>query len=142
RHFRAPAAALRWGQRPDQEVGHDRHRGRPMTATAGVTVAALEAHRTRLTGYCYRMLGSAECEDAVQETFLRALRHSDRFDPGRGALGTWLHRIATNVCLDLLRGARRRALAIDLGPAAEGGDLGMPLPPETFVEPMPDARVL
>ena len=113
-----------------------------MTATAGVTVAALEEHRTRLTGYCYRMLGSAECEDAVQETFIRALRHAERFDPDRGALSTWLHRIATNVCLDLLRGARRRALAVDLGPAAESGDLGPPLPPETFVEPMPDARVL
>ncbi|WP_022918479.1 RNA polymerase subunit sigma-70 [Ruania albidiflava] len=113
-----------------------------MTATAQVTMAVLEEHRTRLTGYCYRMLGSAECEDAVQETFLRALRYADRFDPDRAALSTWLHRIATNVCLDLLRGARRRALAIDLGPAAQGGDLGAPLPPEAFVEPMPDARVL
>ncbi len=113
-----------------------------MTVTAAVTVEELEAHRVRLTGYCYRMLGSAECEDAVQETFLRALRHAERFDPSRAALSTWLHRIATNVCLDLLRGARRRALAVDLGPAAEGGDLGAPLPPEAFIEPMPDARVL
>src|SRR5690625_3273940 len=113
-----------------------------MTLATTVTVEALESHRVRLTGYCYRMLGSTECEDAVQETFLRALRHADRFDPDRGALSTWLHRIATNVCLDLLRGARRRALAVDLGPAAESGDLGAPLPPETFVEPMPDARVL
>ncbi|HIZ38186.1 MAG TPA: RNA polymerase subunit sigma-70 [Candidatus Ruania gallistercoris] len=113
-----------------------------MTVTTQVSAEVLETHRVRLTGYCYRMLGSAECEDAVQETFIRALRHADRFDPTRARLSTWLHRIATNVCLDLLRGARRRALAVDLGPAATSGDLGAPLPPETFLEPMPDSRVL
>lgn len=113
-----------------------------MTVAAQVSAELLEAHRVRLTGYCYRMLGSAECEDAVQETFIRALRHADRFDPDRARLSTWLHRIATNVCLDLLRGARRRALAVDLGPAATDGELGAPLPPEVFLEPMPDSRVL
>ena len=113
-----------------------------MTAIAAVTAEDLEAHRVSLTGYCYRMLGSAECEDAVQETFVRALRHAERYDPDRARLSTWLYRIATNVCLDLLRGARRRALAIDLGPAAESGELGAPLPPEAFVEPMADSRVL
>src|SRR2546422_10926369 len=77
----------------------------------------LDQHRPRLTAYCYRMLGSPfEAEDAVQETFLRALRGFERFE-GRAALGTWLHRIATNVCLDMLKSHERRVRPMDLGPA-------------------------
>ena len=106
------------------------------------TIEELEAHRAALTGYCYRMLGSAaDTDDAVQETLIRAYRHADRYDPRRARLSTWLHHIATNVCLDMLRGARRRALCVDLGPAAVGPDLGAPLRAERFVEPMPDARL-
>jgi len=77
----------------------------------------LEQYRRELTGYCYRMLGSAfEADDAVQETMVRAWRGIDGFE-GRSAVRSWLYRIATNVCLDLLRGRQRRALAMDLGPA-------------------------
>lgn len=102
----------------------------------------LEAHRAPLTGYCYRLLGSAaDSEDAVQETLIRASRRMDDFDPQRARLTTWLHHIATNICLDMLRGAKRRALAVDMGPAAQDADLGVPLSSDRFVEPMPDARL-
>jgi RNA polymerase sigma-70 factor (ECF subfamily) len=101
----------------------------------------LEAHRVELTGYCYRMLAcAAEAEDAVQETLFRAWKNAERFDQGKAGLRTWLHRIATNVCLDMIRSVQRRALAMDLGPA--GGSLGAPLGAAAFVQPVPDRLVL
>ena len=103
----------------------------------------LEQHRGELTGYCYRMLGSAfEAEDAVQETMVRAWRAYDCFE-GRAALRSWLYRIATNVCLDMLNGRQRRARPMDLGPASTAdGPLGGTLPEVTWLEPIPDGRVL
>jgi RNA polymerase sigma-70 factor, ECF subfamily len=105
--------------------------------------AALEQYRAELTGYCYRMLGSAfEAEDAVQETMVRAWRNFDSFE-GRSALRSWLYRIATNVCLDMLRGRQRRALPMDLaGAKAADSPLGSPLPEATWIQPVPDDRVL
>src|SRR5512140_150496 len=89
----------------------------PLTATPDA--GELEQHRRELTGYCYRMLGSPfEAEDAVQDTFLRAWKGFDRFE-GRAAFRSWLYRIATNVCLDMLNGRSRRARPMDLGGAAE-----------------------
>lgn len=104
---------------------------------------ALEHHRAELTAHCYRMLGSAfDADDAVQDTLVRAWRAHDRFD-GRASLRTWLYRIATNVCLDQLRGRQRRARPIDVGPAAPAGrdHPGSAMPGETWVEPIPDHRV-
>ena len=73
----------------------------------------LELHRGALTRHCARMLGSHwEAEDAVQETLLRAWRSHAQFD-GRCRLGSWLHRIATNVCIDMLNARSRRALPAD-----------------------------
>ncbi len=78
----------------------------------------LEVYRRELTGYCYRMLGSGfEAEDAVQETMVRAWRARERFE-GRSSLRSWLYRITTNVCLDLLAGRERRARPMDLSPSA------------------------
>jgi RNA polymerase sigma-70 factor, ECF subfamily len=69
----------------------------------------LEVYRRELTGYCYRMLGSGfDAEDAAQETFLRAWRFGDSFE-GRSSVRSWLYRVATNICVDMHRGARRRA---------------------------------
>src|SRR5713226_333 len=75
----------------------------------------LEQYRRQLTGYCYRMLGSAfEADDAVQETMVRAWRNFDSFE-GRSELRSWGYRIATNVCLDMLRGRQRRARPMEMG---------------------------
>ena len=103
----------------------------------------LEHYRRELTGYCYRMLGSFfEADDAVQETMVRAWRGIDGFE-GRSALRSWLYRIATNVCLDMLRGRERRARPMDLGPSSTAdGSLGPALPEHAWVQPVPDARVL
>jgi RNA polymerase sigma-70 factor (ECF subfamily) len=103
----------------------------------------LEQHRAELTGYCYRMLGSPfEAEDAVQETFLRAWKGFDRFE-GRAALRTWLYRIASNVCLDMLSGRERRARPMDLGPAREPVEANLrTLPEVTWIEPVPDGLVV
>ncbi|WP_349239898.1 sigma-70 family RNA polymerase sigma factor [Patulibacter sp. SYSU D01012] len=116
----------------------------PTRRAAGTPLEAeLEAHRRALTGYCYRMLGSSfEAEDAVQETMVRAWRRVDGLQE-RAALRSWLYRIATNVCLDLLQGAKRRARPVDMGPSSEpdGSLLGQPLADSAFVSPVPDARL-
>ena len=92
----------------------------------------LELHRRELTGYCYRMLGSPfEAEDAVQETMLRAWKAIDRFE-GRSALRSWLYRIATNVCLDMLNGKERRIRPLELGD---------PLGEFAWVQPIADAKI-
>jgi RNA polymerase sigma-70 factor, ECF subfamily len=101
----------------------------------------LEQYRVELTAYCYRMLGSSEAEDAVQETFIRAWRGIDRFE-GRAALRSWLYRIATNVCLDLLDSRKRRALPMDLGPAGEPIVENLRTPDQLWIEPMPDGLVV
>src|SRR5512133_1827239 len=112
------------------------------SATAAPAFDQLEQHRRELTAYCYRMLGSPfEAEDAVQETLLRAWKNLDRFE-GRAALRSWLYRIATNVCLDMLNGRERRARPMDLGPAREPVAANLnTLPEVTWLEPVPDALV-
>jgi len=100
----------------------------------------LEEFRSELIGYCYRMLGSPfEAEDAVQETLLRAWRGFERFE-GRAALRSWIYRIATNVCLDMLDGRNRRARPMDIGPArAPVIENAHWLPEVAWLEPIPDS---
>ena len=102
----------------------------------------LEQHRSELTAYCYRMLGSPfEAEDAVQDTLVRAWRGFGRFE-GRAALRSWLYRIATNVCFDMLDGRERRARPMDLGPAGTVDPaLLNTLPETTWIAPVPDPLV-
>jgi RNA polymerase sigma-70 factor (ECF subfamily) len=103
----------------------------------------LDGFRSELTGYCYRMLASPfEAEDAVQETLIRAWRNLERFE-GRSSLRSWLYRIATNVCLDMLDGRERRARPMDLGPAREPILENLSTLPEvTWIQPIPDGAVM
>jgi RNA polymerase sigma-70 factor, ECF subfamily len=99
--------------------------------------AELEQHRRELTAHCYRMLGSPfEAEDAVQETLLRAWKSLDRFE-GRSSVRSWLYRIATNVCLDMLDGSQRRARPMDLGPAGEPIVENLRTPEVPWLQPLP-----
>jgi RNA polymerase sigma-70 factor, ECF subfamily len=105
--------------------------------------AQFEQYRSELTGYAYRMLGSPfEAEDAVQETFIRAWRAYESFE-GRASLRSWLYRIATNVCLDMLGGRERRARPMDLGPAQEPVVENLNTRAEaTWIQPVPDPAVV
>jgi RNA polymerase sigma-70 factor, ECF subfamily len=112
------------------------------TVSSGELERTLEQYRRELTGYCYRMLGSPfEAEDAVQETMLRAWRSFDKFE-GRSAVRSWLYRIATNVCFDMLGSRSRRATPMDMGPAQEPvAENLFTLPEATWIEPIPTGAV-
>ena len=113
------------------------------TATGATSAEQLEQYRRELTGYCYRMLGSIfDAEDAVQDTMLRAWKALPSFEDRTG-LRPWLYRIATNVCLDMLKGRSRRALPMDLVPVT-AGELrrGEARPETTWVQPAPDSLIL
>ena len=114
--------------------------------SAGVDPAfddAVTRYRRELLAHCYRMTGSpSEAEDLVQEVYLRAWRSYGSFE-GRSSLRTWLHRIATNVCLTALEGKDRRPLPTGLGAPSSGG--ADPLDERTEVPwlgPLPDAALL
>lgn len=115
-----------------------------MTTKSAPSMTELESYRRELTGYCYRMLGSAQdAEDAVQETLVRAWKAADHFE-GRSSVRTWLYRITTNTCMDMLRGRRRRAAPVEFGPArppVEESLVGV-LPDGSWVSPIADERVL
>lgn len=101
----------------------------------------LELYRKELTVHCYRMLGSTfEAQDAVQESMLRAWKNIGSFE-GRSSLRSWLYRIATNICLDMLSSSQRRARPMDLGPPRSADTpLPEPLPEVTWLQPIPDAE--
>jgi RNA polymerase sigma-70 factor (ECF subfamily) len=112
-----------------------------MLTTSPPIEQELESHRRALTGYCYRLLGSgSEAEDAVQETMVRAWRGAEKLQE-RAALKSWLYRIASNVCFDMLDGSQRRAQPMDLGPAS-AADAPLGSPENLWIQPIADARVL
>ncbi|MBW1599943.1 sigma-70 family RNA polymerase sigma factor [Streptomyces sp. JJ38] len=98
--------------------------------------------RRELLAHCYRMLGSVhDAEDLVQETYLRAWRAYEKFE-GRSSMRTWLHRIATNTCLDALESRGRRPLPTGLGaPSADPADELVEQGEVPWLEPVPDALV-
>jgi RNA polymerase sigma-70 factor (ECF subfamily) len=115
-----------------------------VTIEADALGPELDKHRVALTAHCYRMLGSGfEADDAVQETMVRAWRSFDRFE-GRSQVSTWLHRIATNVCLTMLEGRQRRARPIELGPSSPIAEavLGPEQPEAFWLQPVPDGQVI
>ena len=117
---------------------HSRQAREPGQASTGAAdfEALLLRHRGEIQLHCYRMLGSLEdAEDVTQETSLRAWRGMDSFGR-RSSFRTWIYRIATNACLDHLRGqARRRRPAVGAdGFAAVPAQVAVP-----WLQPYPDA---
>jgi RNA polymerase sigma-70 factor (ECF subfamily) len=108
-------------------------------------IANLETHRPALAGHCYRMLGSVfDADDAVQETMIRAWRAWGQFD-GRSSVGTWLYRIATNVCLNELKDRGRRARPMEEGSPSSGEPSIESLtqrPSAYWIEPILDAQIV
>jgi RNA polymerase sigma-70 factor, ECF subfamily len=102
----------------------------------------IEPYRSELHAHCYRMLGSVhDAEDALQDAMLRAWRGLPRFE-GRSSLRSWLYRIATNTCLDVVARRPKRVLPIDYGPAADPhGGPGEPLVESVWLEPYPDEQL-
>ena len=117
------------------------------TAAAGANDDAafrrlVEPHRRELHAHCYRMLGSIhDADDALQDALLRAWRGLSRFE-GRSSLRSWLYRIATNTCLDLVSRRPKRMLALDHAPAADPHEgPGAPLVESVWVEPYPSEEL-
>jgi RNA polymerase sigma-70 factor (ECF subfamily) len=114
-----------------------------VSVVVAIPAEQLEQYRRELIGYCYRMLGSAhEAEDAVQDTMLRAWKALATFED-RAGLRPWLYRIATNVCLDMLKSRSRRALPMDVAPVGSSeGRLVDRRPEEIWIGPAPDSVTL
>lgn len=104
-----------------------------------IELELVEELRTELTSYCYRMLGSIfDADDAVQDTLIRAWQGWDQFRQ-ESSPRSWIYRIATNVCLDKLRYAKRRALPMDLsGPTVPIMEPRTVLPHTSWIWPVPD----
>jgi RNA polymerase sigma-70 factor (ECF subfamily) len=102
----------------------------------------VEPHRGELHAHCYRMLASIhDADDALQDAYLRAWRALPRFE-GRSSLRSWLYKIATNTCLDLIAKRPKRVLPIDQAAAADPTKgPGEPLVESVWIEPYPDERL-
>jgi RNA polymerase sigma-70 factor (ECF subfamily) len=113
-----------------------------MPAASGDDFAQVaERYRPELRAYCYRMLGSIdECEDLVQDTYLRAWQYYDRFE-GRSSVRLWLYKIATNTYLNTLQTRKRRPLPSGLsGPADSAAVTLAPAQSDIpWLQPAPDS---
>ncbi|MGQ4362180.1 RNA polymerase subunit sigma-70 [Streptomyces sp. SAS_272] len=131
----AAAAGLDHAGQPDRadHAGHSDH----ADLTEETFAALLASHRRHLHLLCYRMVGSYDdADDLLQETFLRAWRDRASFQH-RSATRTWLHRIATNVCLDHLRRTSRRPQRYAPVPGVDSGP-GDPPSRLPWLQPYPD----
>jgi RNA polymerase sigma-70 factor, ECF subfamily len=100
--------------------------------------AGVERWRGELRVHCYRMTGSfEEAEDLVQETFLRGWKNLGQF-AGRASLRAWLYKIATNACLDALRGRGRRVLPHEVGAAGSAATAVAERADLPWLQPFPD----
>jgi RNA polymerase sigma-70 factor (ECF subfamily) len=114
----------------------------PQPADEAAFRELVEPHRRELHAHCYRMLGSLhDADDALQDALLRAWRGLARFE-GRSSLRSWLYRIATNTCLDLIAKRPSRVLPIDqVAPGDPADGPGQPLVESAWVEPYPDEQL-
>jgi RNA polymerase sigma-70 factor (ECF subfamily) len=108
----------------------------------GAFQTLVETHRGELHAHCYRMLGSVhDADDAMQDAMLRAWRSLGKFQ-GKSSLRSWLYKIATNTCLDLIGKRPKRQLPLDVAPDADPFDgPGQPLIESVWVEPYPDEQL-
>jgi RNA polymerase sigma-70 factor, ECF subfamily len=103
--------------------------------------ALFEEHRGPLQAHCYRMIGSLQdAEDALQETMMKAWRAFPAFE-GRSSFSTWCHRIATNVCIDMLRRRPQRGLPMDHGTPSDPTEPQEPIYEAVWIEPYPDREL-
>ena len=102
----------------------------------------VEPYGAELHAHCYRMLGSVhDADDALQDALLRAWRGLAKFE-GRSSFRSWLYRIATNTCLDLISRRPKRVLPLEHGPAADPDDgPGEPIIESVWVEPYADQQL-
>jgi RNA polymerase sigma factor (sigma-70 family) len=105
----------------------DQEEARLMRALAAGDRHASEAlvtrHLARIVAFADRMLGDgAEAEDVAQEAFTRLWQQASRWDPARARVATWLHRVASNLCIDRLR--RRRTEPLDDATGTPDGGAG------------------
>jgi RNA polymerase sigma-70 factor, ECF subfamily len=102
----------------------------------------VESHRSELHAHCYRMLGSVhDAEDALQDALLGAWRGLPRFE-GRSSVRSWLYRIATNACLDIIGRRPKRVLPVDYGPPSGPDDAPRePVTQPIWIEPYPDEEL-
>jgi RNA polymerase sigma-70 factor (ECF subfamily) len=123
-------------------VGQDQALEAARNGDEGAFQRLIESHRGELHAHCYQMLGSFhDAEDAFQDAMLRAWRGISKFE-GRSSLRSWLYKIATNTCLDVINRRPKRVLPIDYGPSHDPHDgPGEPLAESVWVDPYPDEQL-
>ncbi len=101
--------------------------------------AQVQPFRRELLAHCYRMTGAvSDAEDALQNALVRAWRSFDSFE-GRASLRTWLYKITTNACLDLIASRKARTMPelVGRGAPADVEATGADAVDPAWLEPLP-----